>query len=346
MALNAAISRVPDPRDPYTAGVPLGWEACNNGSGVACSPNAPLNGKSRPNLANIDYTSFLNPHGLSGVTLGMTRSGVDSAPPQVQAGFYAAIDAMGNAGATILDLDAENCAGVTTSACVSLQTPVDLFANNAGAGEFLVLLYDFKNDLASYFSTRVGVPVAGGTLHDAIDFDNAHAAEEMPYFGQEIFFAADALNTTDPTLPQAGFGMSYNDALKTDQLLGANIDATLAQYNLKAIVAPTDSPGWTTDLILSDHFLFASSGIAGPPGYPIINVPAANVLGMPMGVSFIGTAFSEPTLISLASGFEAATHARFEPTFTGDVTKANTSGTTLVRPPRTTTHKKTAPHHM
>jgi amidase len=167
----------------------------------------------------------------------------------------------------------------------------------------------------------------------------------MPYFGQEIFDLANSFNTTDPNFNQPGFG-SYNDGLKADQLLGVNIDNALSTYHLDAILAPTDSPAWTTDLLLADHFLFASSGFAGPPGYPIINVPAANVLGLPMGVSFIGTAFSEPTLISLASGFEAATHARFQPTFTGNVTSSNTSGTMLVRPPRTTLHNKKSPHHM
>ena len=347
MALNAVISRTPDLRDPYTAGVPLGWEACSSTSGVACSPNQPLAGKSRPNLVNTDYTKFLNPRGLNGATVGMTRSGIDSAPapPQVQMGFYAAMDAIGAAGAHILDLDGADCVGLTTSACANLATPVNFFANNAGSGEFLVLLYDFKNDLAAYFATRVNVPVAGGTLGDAINFNNANAAAEMPYFGQEIFEAANSLDTTDPTATQPVFGISYNNGLKADQLLGANIDSALSTFHLDAIVAPTDSPAWTTDLLLSDHFLFASSGLAGPPGYPIINVPAANVLGLPMGVSFIGTAFSEPTLIKLASGFEAATHARFMPTFTGDVTKANTSGTTLVHPPKTSVPKK-APHHM
>jgi len=140
--------------------------------------------------------------------------------------------------------------------------------------------------------------------------------------------------------------MSYNDALRIDHLAGVSLDSALSRFNLQAIVAPTDTPGWTTDLILSDHFIFASSGLAGPPGYPIINVPAADVLGMPMGISFIGTAFSEPTLMTLASGFEAVTHARFQPTFTGNVTKEHTSGTTLVRPPRGNVPTKKAPHRM
>src|SRR5207245_10084791 len=128
--------------------------------------------------------------------------------------------------------------------------------------------------------------------------------------------------------------MSYNDALKIDHMAGASLDAALSMFTLDAIVAPTDSTAWTTDLILGDHFLFASSGLAGPPGYPIIQVPSGDVFGLPVGISFIGTAFSEPTLIKLASGFEAVTHARFEPTFSGNVTAANTAGTTLVRPPK------------
>ncbi|HZU21245.1 MAG TPA: amidase family protein, partial [Terriglobales bacterium] len=111
IALNAVISRSPDGGDPYTSGVPLGWEVCNNASGVVCSPDKPATGKMRPNLTNIDYRTFVRSDGLTNVdghgkraVLGMTRSGVDSAPPQVQEGFYAAMDAIGNAGATILDL--------------------------------------------------------------------------------------------------------------------------------------------------------------------------------------------------------------------------------------------------
>lgn len=219
----------------------------------------------------------------------------------------------------------------------------------------MVLLYDFKFDVAKYFATRAGVPVAGGTLQTAIDFNNANAATEMPYFGQEIFTQAETMNAdpnfcdprfTSMVLPSTATCMSYNDALVIDHLAGASLDSALSRFNLDAIVAPTDTPGWTTDLILSDHFIFASSGLAGPPGYPIINVPAANVLGMPMGISFIGTAFSEATLIKLASGFEAITQARFPPAFSGNVTTANTSGTTLVHPPRVNAPSKIPPHHL
>ena len=333
-ALSFIVSRTADARDPATSGVPLGWQACN----PVCSPAAPLSGKSRPAIP-ADYTAFLNAGGLNGARVGVTRQGIDSAPTQVVAAFDAALEAITSAGATIVDLD----------------DPANNFSFSPPDGEFMVLLYDFKFDVAKYFGTRVGVPVAGGSLQTAIDFNNANAATEMPYFGQDIFVEAETMNP-DPTfcdprftsavLPSTATCMSYNDALVVDHQAGASLDSALSQFNLDAIVAPTDSPGWTTDLILADHFLFASSGLAGPSGYPIINVPAANVLGMPMGISFIGTGFSEPTLIKLASGFEAITHARFQPTFTGNVTTANTAGTTLVRPPKVSAPPKKPPRHM
>jgi len=319
MALNALASRTPDPRDPATSGVPLGWQACS----PVCS-GAPAAGKSRPALP-ADYTAFLNAHGLSGARLGLTRQGIQGAPPQVVDAFNAAVDAIKNAGATIVDLD----------------DPVNNFSFTSPDGEFLVLEYDLKVDLTKYFHTRVGVPVAGGNLQSAIDFNNAHAAAEMPYFGQEIFLQAQTMNLdpnfcepgfTSSVLPTTATCMSYNDALKIDHMAGASLDAALSDFHLDAILAPTDSPAWTTDLILGDHFLFASSGLAGPPGYPIIQVPAGDVLGMPFGISFIGTAFSEPTLIKLASGFEAVAHGRTPPTFVRDITKTHTSGTTLAHP--------------
>src|SRR5262249_17790637 len=175
---------------------------------------------------------------------------------------------------------------------------------------------------------------------------------------QEIFLQAQSLTLnpnfcqpgfTSSVLPTTGTCMSYNAGLKMDHMAGASLDAALADFKLDAIVAPTDSPAWTTDLILGDHFLFASSGLAGPPGYPIIQVPAGEVLGMPVGISFIGTAFSEPTLIKLASGFEAVTHARTEPTFALALTKTHTSGTTLVHPPDEESpqgKRRHRPHHM
>jgi amidase len=315
--LNVLASRTPDPRDAATSGVPLGWRGT---------------GKTRPALP-ADYTAFLNADGLRSAKIGVTRQGIDNGPPQVVAAFDNAIATIKNAGATVVDLDA---AGFEFA-------PAD--------GEFLVLLYDFKLDVQQYFATRVGVPMANKTLADAIAFNTANASTEMPYFFQEIFEFAQSMDTSGPdpaNNPQPAFGgMTYNQALAADQNAGANgIDLALSQFHLDAVVAPTDSPGWTTDLIMSDHFVFASSGLAGGPGYPIVQVPAANVLGMPMGISFLGTAFSEPTLIKLASGFEAKTHARTQPTFTGNITTLNTNGTTLQPPKPPKKAKDVRPHRV
>jgi len=316
-ALSVIVSRAPDPRDPATAGVPLGWQGT---------------GRTRPAIP-ADYTAFVDPKGLRGARIGVTRQGIDFAPPQVAAAFDAAVAAIEAAGATVVDLDG---AGFT-------------FAS--ADGEFLVLLFDFKLDVEKYFATRTGVPMANKTLADAIAFNNANAATEMPYFFQEIFQFSEAMDTSGPNPgdnPQPIFGgLTYNQALAIDHNAGVNgIDAALSQFNLDAVVAPTDSPGWTTDLLLSDHFIFASSGLAGGPGYPIVQVPSGNVLGMPVGISFLGTAFSEPTLIKLASGFEAATHARILPTFTGNVTTPNTAGTTLTPPPPPRKDNGMRPHRM
>lgn len=311
--LTVIASRTLDLNDPATGGVPLGWQGT---------------GRTRPAIP-ADYTAFVNPNGLAGTRIGTTRQGIDNAPPQVVAAFDAAVAAIQAAGATVVDLDA---AGFSF-------TPAD--------GEFLVLLFDFKLDVQKYFATRVGVPMANKTLADAIAFNDANAATEMPYFFQEIFELAEAMDTSSPNAPQPIFGgLTYNQALQLDHNAGVSLDAALSQFQLDAIVAPTDSPAWTTDLILSDHFLFASSGLAGGPGYPIVQVPSGNVLGMPVGISFFGTAFSEPTLIKLASGFEAATHARIQPTFTGNVTTANTNGTTLTPKPAPKKGTSLRPHRI
>jgi len=174
--------------------------------------------------------------------------------------------------------------------------------------------------------------MAGKTLSDAIAFNNAHANAEMPFFNQDIW---DLIATmpTGPDDPQPAFGgMTYNQALTLDHQFGVHgIDAALSQFNLDAVVTATDNPPWATDLIFGDHFIFGTSGLAAPEGYPIVQVPAAIVFGAPMGISFFGTAFSEPKLIKLASGLEAATQVRKHnlPTFARTVPSDHISGTTL-----------------
>ena len=305
-ALGVIQSRTYDGRDPATGSQPLGWRGRFT----------------RPSNIPADYTQFLDPNGLKGARIGITRVGLGgfgppgfptfvATPAPVTAAIEAAFKALSDAGATVIDLDA---AGFTF-------TPA--------AGETGVLLYDFKNDVQAYFANRVGVPVAGGTLQTAIDFNNAHADVEMPFFNQDIFDLANSLNTTNPDAPQdpSLFGMngagmsSYNIALDLDQAAGVSMDQALSTFHLDAVVSATDNPAWSTDLVYGDHFLFGTSGLAAGPGYPIVQVPAGVVFGVPLGISFFGTAFSEPTLIKLASGYEAATQARAHnlPTFAATV---------------------------
>src|SRR5436309_2000575 len=285
--LTAIAQRTPDPRDPATSTSPLGKL-----------------GQPRPNIP-ADYTGFLNPNGLRGARIGVSRD-FEGFSAHTDAVFEASLTAMENAGATLVD--------------VFLPHFSDIFS---GGAEFTVLLFDFVQDLQKYLAARVGVPIAGGTLQDAINFNNNNASKEMPFFGQEIFLLAESFST-DPTVTQA-FGFSYNDALAHDRLIGATegIDMLLADNNLEAIVAPTDNPAWPTDLINGDHFVIGSSSPAAIVGYPIINVPSGMSFGVPLGISFFSTAFSEPTLIKLASGFEAVTHARQKPQFLSTLPFAN-----------------------
>src|SRR5205085_9720849 len=211
-ALGVAQSRSSDGRDPATGGVPLGWQGT---------------GKTRPTNIPTDYTQFLNPNGLKNARLGLTRGGLGGfdpfvpTPQPVVDAFEHAFAQLSAAGATVIDLDAI----------------VDVDGNpvynlSGGPGEFLVLCYDFAKfkatkrsppgDVSAYFATRTGVPVAGGTLDTAIAFNNAHAADEMPFFNQDIFDFCNAM-APGPDDPQPLFspgpgvpGPSYNEALQMD----------------------------------------------------------------------------------------------------------------------------------
>lgn len=305
-ALSVVQSLTFDGRDPATGGVPLGWQGRFT----------------RPTNIPADYTKFLDPNGLQGAKLGLTRAGLSgftnvTTPAPVTAAVEAAFKALTDAGATVVDLDGAG------------------FTFPSADGEFLILVYDFRNDLKAYFATRLGVPMAGKTLTDGIAFNNAHAADEMPFFNQDIWDLADSL-APGPDDPQPAFGgMTYNQALEIDRLAGVNgIDKALHDFSLDAVVSATDNPAWATDLVFGDHFIYGTSGLAAAPGYPIVQVPAGIVFGVPLGISFFGTAFSEPTLIKLASGYEAFTQVRAHnlPTLVRTVPFDHIDGTTL-KPP-------------
>src|SRR6266480_2903989 len=135
-----------------------------------------------------DYTQFLNADGLRGARIGVARD-FEGSSPHTDSVFEDALTAMRNAGATLVDVFFPHISDI-----------------NSGTAEFTVLLYDFKVDLNNYLSQRVGVPIR--TLQDAIDFNNAHADREMPFFGQEIFELAQSFDVTNPDAIQP-LGLSY-----------------------------------------------------------------------------------------------------------------------------------------
>ena len=241
-----------------------------------------------------DYTRFLDPNGLRGARIGVIRQVFAGFQDKVDVVYDAAIQAMRAAGAVIVD-------------------PADLpdVQEIAASGdENTVLLFDFKADLDAYLAARRDPSIH--TLQDLIDFNNAHAAQEMPFFGQEVFLQSQAVDLNDPATIAA-----YRAAVANDKRLGGRdgIDAALSRFGLDALVAPTNGLAWKIDLLDGDRFLGGSSTPTSLAGYPAINVPAAFSFGLPVGITFMGTAFSEPALIKLASGFEAVTKARRPPKF-------------------------------
>jgi len=259
------------------------------GALVGVDPRDPATAASAGHF-HRDYRPFLDPHGLRGARIGVARSGVTGFSEKTDAIFEQAIAAIRRAGATVVDP-----ADIPT---------IDTI--NGGVDETTVLIFEFKRDLRTYLQGRPGVPIRN--LADAIAFNRAHAFAELRWFGQELFELAQS----DP-FTQA----QYLASLANERRLGGRdgIDAVLRRHNLDALVAPTGAPAWTTDLIDGDHFLGGSSSASAIAGYPIVQVPMGNSFGLPVGISFMGTAWSEPMLIRLASGFEAATHARRKPQF-------------------------------
>ncbi len=240
-------------------------------------------------LTGRDYSSGLT-GGLRGARIGVARKKVFGYSPDADALVAAAIDVMRREGAVIVD-------------------PAEIpHFGEYDDSELTVLLYELKADLASYLSAWApGASVK--TLADVIAFNEAHKATEMPYFGQELFIQAQEKG---PLTDQA-----YLDALAKDQRLSRTegLDAVFAQNNLDAIVAPTGSPAWPTDLVNGDHFLGASSTPAAVAGYPSISVPVGYAFGLPVGMSFIGKANAEATLLKLAYGYEQAAKPRKPPRF-------------------------------
>jgi amidase len=237
-----------------------------------------------------DYSTFLKADGLKGMRIGVARKRVTGYNPHTDALFELALADLKRLGAEVVD-------------------PADFGSlGDYDDDELEVLLYELKTDLDAYLATRSGVPVR--SLSDVIAFNEAHPDAEMPWFGQDMFVKARAKGPlSDEAYVKA--------AEKARRLARAGIDDVLAQHRLDAIVAPTGAPAWLTDHVNGDSFQGSSSSPAAVAGYPSITVNMGSAHGLPVGLSFVGTAWSEGKLLQLAYAYEQGTRHRRAPPLAG-----------------------------
>lgn len=242
--------------------------------------------------AQKDYTQFLDSNGLKGARLGIARK---------YFGFSDAVDTLLNR--LIADMK---------SAGAVIVDPADIETfGKFDDTELTVLMYELKNDLNTYLATRPDAQAK--TLAGVIAFNEKNSAREMPYFGQDLLIKAQEKGPLT--------SKEYVDALANNHTMAREkgIDAVMDKFHLDALVAPTGGPAWITDLVNGDHVAGGSSNAAAVAGYPNINVPAGLIFGLPVGISFFGRAWSEPTLLKIAHGFEQMAAARKVPQFLPEV---------------------------
>ncbi len=249
----------------------------------------PRGGGDEARKGHSDYTQFLDADGLKGARVGVVRRffGFNEA---VDAVMDSALQAMRRQGATLID------------------PAVIPTLGRYGGSEMIVFMYELKADLNAYLE-RLGPGAPVHSLKEIIEFNKQNSKKEMPYFGQELFLRAEEMGplTSD----------EYLEAVKRNHLLSRKdgIDAVMDEHKLDALVAPTAGPAWVTDLVYGGGGRGGSSTAAAVAGYPHVTVPAGFVFGLPVGISFFGRAWTEPTLLKLAYAFEQATRARKPPRF-------------------------------
>ena len=280
------------------------------GALTAADARDPATGAQHRRVHN-DYRAFLDADGLRGARIGVARKGVSGYDAATDKVFEETIRAIRDAGAAVID-------------------PADIPTigdERMGASEGLVMLTEFKHDIAVYLATRVVEDAEmpqPRTLADLIQFNLDHAEQEMALFGQEQFERAQESGPLD--------GEAYLQALATGQrLAGAEgLDAVLDEYNLDALIAPTGGPTVLIDPQAGETFRGRSSRCAAVTGYPLVTVPAGFVtlaaetgagIELPVGITFMGRAWSEPTLIRLAYAFEQITQVRRPPDVIGQYQK-------------------------
>lgn len=255
-------------------------------SGVDSRDTATNAGRGR---SFADYTNSLDVNGLKGARIGVHRKafGFNDAVDKL---MKDSIDIIKTRGATVID-----------PADIPTQGKFD-------DSELEVLLYEFKADLNAYLAS-LGPRAPVKSLKEIIDFNEQYRDREMPYFGQDLLIKAQGKG---PLTEKA-----YRDALAKNQRLSRKegIDLVMDKNKLDALIAPTGGPPWPTDWVNGDHFTGGYSSASAVAGYPHITVPAGYLFGLPVGISFFGRAWSEPTLIKFAYAFEQATKARRAPEF-------------------------------
>lgn len=237
-----------------------------------------------------DYARFLGSGGLEGARLGVARS-LAGRNPKILAVFERSLDALRGLGAVLVDQ-------------VELpKTP------RLGEYELEVLHGEFKADLDAYLATR-GADVSVKTMEELVRFNEANADRVLAHFGQEHLLAS---------LEKARAGLKgYRKARDANRRAARRaIDATLRRHRLDALVAPSGGPAWPIDLVNGDAIEWGvdSTTLPAVAGYPHLTVPAGFISGLPTGLSFIGTAWSEPVLLRLGHAFERATMAFRAPGF-------------------------------
>jgi amidase len=238
-----------------------------------------------------DYVAALDPNGLKGARIGVAREKLTGYSESADAALERALTVMKDRGAVIVDP-----ADITT-------------VNKFGDAEFDVLLYEFKPDLERYLATRPP-GVRARTLDALIAYNRAHPDTEMPYFKQEIF----EMSAKKGPLTSAGYRKALAQCRTQSRTEG--LDATFAKHRVDAIVAPTMGPPWLIDLVNGDAGAGGSSTTpCAVAGYPAITVPMGYVRGLPLGITFMGRAWSEATLLKLAYAYEQAAGTRRAPRF-------------------------------
>jgi amidase len=238
--------------------------------------------------AQQDYTQFLDPGGLKGKRIGVEKSFLTNGHEGIIALFQEAVALLKSQGATVVEVELQKLLG------------------DAGAGEGLVLQYEFKDGLNRYLAAAKDAKVK--SLADLIAFNTQNAKKAMPYFKQETLERSEARGNLESS--------EYTEALKKLLTVRTIIDDLIKQNQLDALCAVTNGFACCIDLIGGDYR--TGSGFAGPSamaGYPHITVPMGTVMDLPIGISFAGTAYTEPGLLKIAFAYEQASKKRVAPAF-------------------------------